>query len=75
MEVYAFMHCPCTEESAFGLISLHKTAKGAYKAMRKDMIREYNEAFERHIRFKKYSRGSKLLPFQLWKVSKIKVGE
>ena len=35
MEVYLFMFNPCIHESASFPISIHKTKKGAYKAMNK----------------------------------------
>ena len=34
MSVYAAEWCDCVHESAFGIVSLHKTKRGAYLAMR-----------------------------------------
>lgn len=33
--VYAFECCPCIYESEYGIISLHTTKRGAYKALLK----------------------------------------
>lgn len=43
MVVYAFEHLECIHESAFYVVSLHKTKQGAYKAMREDLIYRYND--------------------------------
>jgi len=31
--VYAFEFCPCFHESEFGIVSMHKTKRGAFKAL------------------------------------------
>jgi hypothetical protein len=33
--VYVFEHCPCIYESSYGIVSIHSTKRGAYKAMLK----------------------------------------
>ena len=52
MKVYAFEWCDCVYESAFGVVSLHDTKKGAYVAMRKRKLRE--AARERDMQRKGY---------------------
>lgn len=37
-EVYAAEYCDCIYESGFGVISLHQTKAGAYKAMREHLM-------------------------------------
>jgi hypothetical protein len=44
--VYAFQWCDCVYESGFTTISLHETYAGAYKAMRKEILKEWEEGFE-----------------------------
>jgi len=38
MKVYADMHCGCIYESAFAVVSLHRTKAAAYRAMRNRLI-------------------------------------
>ena len=40
MKVYAFMYNPMTEESCYGVVSLHKTKEGAKKAARKHKAKQ-----------------------------------
>jgi len=49
-KVYAFQYNPCIYESGYCTISLHKTCKGAYQAMRTFILREYNIWRENGIR-------------------------
>ena len=42
MEIYGFYFNYDTYESAATLISVHRTLRGAYKAMRKFIIDDYN---------------------------------
>lgn len=41
--VYEFKYCFNTHESSSFTVSIHKTYKGAYKAMKKHMFEEYEE--------------------------------
>jgi len=38
MILYGFRYCPCIYESSYSTISIHKTKKGAYSAMKKHRI-------------------------------------
>lgn len=49
-KVYSFEYTYCIYESAFATISLHKTAKGAYNAMKKYILEEYEDWRENGIR-------------------------
>ena len=52
-KVYSFQYTYCIYESAFATISLHKTAKGAYNAMKKHILKEYKDWREEGIRYGK----------------------
>ena len=41
--IYSFEYNHCIWESGFVTISVHKTKVGAYKAMRKHLVSEYND--------------------------------
>ena len=43
MLVYSAEHNYCIYESAFYSLSLHTTKKGAYKAMRKHLLKEWED--------------------------------
>ena len=43
MKVYGFFYTDCIWENGGTLESLHLTKKGAYKAMRKWLIKQYND--------------------------------
>jgi hypothetical protein len=49
-KVYAFCFSDC--ESG-GVVTLHKTKKGAYKAMREHLVADYNEWFNNRLLFGK----------------------
>jgi hypothetical protein len=49
-EVYEFTYTDCVFESAMATMSLHRTKKGAYKAMRAFLETEYAEWREDGIR-------------------------
>lgn len=42
-KVYAFEYTPCIYESYFKTMSIHRTKKGAYKAMRDFLETEYTK--------------------------------
>ncbi len=52
-KVYSFQYTYCIYESAFATISLHKTAKGAYSAMKKHILKEYEQWREEGLRYGK----------------------
>lgn len=41
--IYQFLYCYCIYESAYGTMSVHATAKGAYKAMKEHRLKVFNE--------------------------------
>jgi len=41
MKTWAFEYCACTYESAFGMMSIHKTRAGAYKAKREHALEQW----------------------------------
>ena len=41
MKIYEFLYCECVWESSSASMSLHRTKKGAYMAMRKHLMQEY----------------------------------
>ena len=49
-KVWSFQYTYCVYESDFATISLHKTAKGAYNAMKKHILNEYEEWRESGLR-------------------------
>lgn len=63
MKIFAFEWCYCIFESDFTTMSLHKTKAGAYRAMRKFLLNEYETSAKHKIS------GSKPLEFQDWRVS------
>lgn len=52
-KVYIFYYNSCIHESSAEAVSLHKTLKGAYDAMRKDKMEAYNIWFEDRLIFGK----------------------
>lgn len=64
MEIYAFEYTECVYESSLKPISLHKTKKGAYEAMKKFVSQEYE-----------YYRSSsvKLGQFEKWRIKTYKL--
>ena len=52
-EVFEFVYTDCIYESAMATLSLHKTKKGAYKAMREFLETEYAQWREDGIRYGK----------------------
>ena len=70
--VYAFEFCSCIYESGYSTMSLHRTKKGAYNAMRKYLLYEYNQWHDDRTFFGKNKRfGEKFGVHQSWGVSKI----
>lgn len=52
-EVFEFLYTDCIHESAMATMSLHRTKKGAYKAMRKFIETKYAEWREDGIKYGK----------------------
>jgi len=74
MILYQFLYCPCICESEYCTISIHKTPKGAYTAMRKDILKRYNEWFEWRLKYgKKHFKGRKFDEFKSRTIGKIKL--
>ena len=71
---YEFLYSDCVMESAYETMSLHKTKAGAYKAMRKFIVDEYNKWYDDRIlngiskRF-----NNKFAPFCAWCISSIEL--
>ena len=53
MKVYEFIYTNCIHESAMETMSVHRTKKGAYKAMRDFLETEYNGWREEGIMYGK----------------------
>lgn len=75
MKVYAFLHNCCTCESAAETISLHKTLKGAYQAMRKHRLKLCVEHRETRLKFGKKYYNWKYDNFRWWGIEKVDVIE
>ena len=63
MKIFAFEWRYCIFESDFTTVSLHKTKAGAYRAMRKFLLNEYETSAKHKIS------GLKPLEFQDWRIS------
>lgn len=48
MTLYGFFHCDCIYESAYGLVSLHASKAGAYRAMVAYQWDRWEEARDEH---------------------------
>jgi len=53
MKIYAAMYNPMTFESAYGVLSLHKTRKNAWRAILKHRKELVKDAMEARKKFKK----------------------
>ena len=51
--VYEFGYQCCIYESAMATVSIHRTAKGAYKAMREHLLHNYTEWYNARIKYGK----------------------
>jgi hypothetical protein len=52
-EVFEFVYTDCIYESAMATLSLHKTKKGAYNAMRDFLVNGYMEWYNERIMYGK----------------------
>jgi hypothetical protein len=72
--VYLLLYNPCTFESAFATISIHRTKKGAYQAMRKHKLKCYEE----YLKIKKATKGNRFYEHKFgedeqWMIQKQKI--
>ncbi len=72
-KIWAFQYTHCIYESAFETISLHKTPKGAYNAMKKHILKEYEEWRESGLRYGK--QNFKHGEYEDWRIIKILILE
>ena len=69
--VWCFQYNYCIYEGSFATISIHKTPKGAYNAMRAKILQDYNKWRECGIRYgKKYFKHGS---HEDWRVVKIPI--
>ena len=54
MQIFEFIYTSDTYESAMATMSMHRTKKGAYKAMRNYLNKEYMEWYNWRIIYGKY---------------------
>jgi hypothetical protein len=75
--VYEFGYQPCIYESAMSTVSIHKTFKGAYKAMREHLLHSYKKWYDSRILYGKIrSYGvDKFGYMEMWKVYKTPLQE
>ena len=75
MIIYQFLFCHCTFEGGWTTMSLHKTKRGAYFAMRKYIVAKYMEEYNfRFIYGKDNSFGAwKTFWDKSYKISEIEV--
>jgi uncharacterized protein (DUF2461 family) len=70
MFVYQFNYCSCIYESSYATISTHRTAKGAYKAMRVFILDLYNEWLEMPTSYRK---SCKFGLYEDWQIKRVDV--
>ena len=46
MKIYEFLYCPCIYESAWAIVSLHKTKERAKKALKKHKSKRKDAALD-----------------------------
>ena len=63
-KVYAFQFNDCIYESTYATMSLHRTKKGAYLAMRKYLLEEWNKTLEKHHNWEKWEYFRNDHPFE-----------
>lgn len=72
-EVWVAEWCDCVYESGFSILSVHATAIGAYRAMRKKLLPEWDEDRDLRLRFGAFRRGDKTLGSKSWRIKKYEV--
>lgn len=70
-KVYAFLYTPCIYESSFSTMSLHRSKKGAYRAMRGFIEESYREWRESGLKHGK--QDIKHGAFENWRVAEINI--
>lgn len=69
--IYKFIFCPCKYESAYATLSIHRTLKGAYRAMNKHLNDNYMKWYNERITYgKKYSRKTNFGSDKLWGIAR-----
>jgi len=53
IEGYGYFHNNCIYESAYVLMSFHRTKAGAYRAMRADLMRRWEDGEKNRLRIPK----------------------
>lgn len=74
-EVFEFVYTTCIYESAMATMSLHRTKKGAYKAMNTYLNDKFNEERESHLRYGKHSIFDHVFMHEAWGVRSIELKE
>lgn len=64
MKIFRFHFNSCTFESSYETISIHKTKKGAYKAMKTHKVDEYTSWYNDRLIFGK---GGREFPYNFGK--------
>lgn len=75
LKLYEVLYCSCIHESGYSTLSLHRTKLGAYKAMRKAILTEWEFSIEVIHNFKgqfKFKQDHPL-EYQRWTVREIEV--
>lgn len=80
MTLFGFFHCSCVYESGHSLVSLHRSKAGAYKAMRRNILAQWEDHFgvsKTHIHMGRghweYWRHMKPMDSMLWTVKAVEV--
>jgi len=77
--IYEFVYTDCVYESAMTTISVHRTKRGAYKAMRKFITDRYMDWYDERIIYGKpkiYLDGAdRFDPFGMWEIRPIELKE
>lgn len=74
MKAYQFLFCDCIYESSFATMSLHRTKKGAYKAMNKFLNDRFSTELDERIKFGKFKEYVwKVGVHQAWSVDEIEL--
>lgn len=74
-EVFEFVYTTCIYESAKATISLHKTKRGAYKAMNKHLNMLFNEARSEHLMYCKDLGFDHVFTHEAWGVKTTELQE
>lgn len=72
MKVYAFKHTSCIYESAHAVVSLHRTKRGAFKAMVRFMNQRWQDNRDEGLMYG-LSRGLDSLQHEAWCIREMEV--